>query len=257
MAREKSAAATPLETLPADVIPVTLDRREDVALGTVEFLFGLGPTLLPYFAGQAVDLHFPTATRPDPRGHVRPFSLASAPGSPRLSIATRIRTSPFKQELLEAPLGTVLYVSPPWGDFVVPADEKDVVLLAGGIGVTPFRAMIQDAVARSARMELSLIHVARTPEEAPFYDEFRRWASTHAHLTYAPIMTHAEDSTIPYLGERRRPDAALFEEMLDEARDRAFYMIAGPPRFVTGMVEALAQVGVPEARVRTNEFPGY
>ncbi|MEO6462208.1 MAG: FAD-dependent oxidoreductase [Candidatus Eisenbacteria bacterium] len=256
MASEKTPHPA-LPGLPADAIPVTLERRDPVAEGTYEFLFGLGTTVVPYFPGQAVDLHFPTATRPDPRGHARPFSLASAPGSSRLTIATRIRDSPFKQELLEAPLGTGLFVSPPWGDFVVPADEKDVVLLAGGIGVTPFRAMIQDAVARSSPTEMSLLHAARTPEEAPFYDEFRRWALTHGHLTYAPVMSRAETSSIPYLGERGRLDAAVLDEMLDDARGQALYMIAGPPHFVSAMVAALGQVGVPAGRIKSNEFPGY
>lgn len=257
MAREKPLDPL-LAALPADVIPVTLDRRELVAEGTYEFQFGLGPALVPYFAGQAVDLHFPSATRPDPRGHVRPFSLAGAPGAARLSIATRIRESPFKQDLLAAPLGSGLFVSPPWGEFVLPADEKDIVLLAGGIGVTPFRAMIQDAVARSSRMELSLIHSARTPEEAPFYDEFRRWAATHPHLAYVPVMTQAETSAVPYLGERRRLDATVLEEMLDDAtRNEALYMIAGPPRFVSGMAAALAELRIPGARIRSDEFTGY
>lgn len=256
MTREKAGeTATPV--VPPDTVPVTLDRRDEIAEGTVEFQLGLGRTLFPYFAGQAVDLHFPAATRPDPRGHVRPFSLASAPGASRLSIATRIRESPFKRDLLEAPLGTTLYVSQPWGDFVLPPDEKDVILLGGGIGVTPFRAMIQDAVARSARAELSLIHSARKPEEAPFYDEFRRWAATHPHLAYLPVMTKAEESSVPYLGERRRLDATLLEEILDDHRNEALYMISGPPRFVKGMVAALAQIGIPAERVRTDEFEGY
>jgi len=256
MTREKAGeAAAP--AVPADTIPVTLDRRDEIAEGTVEFQFGLGNTLFPYLAGQAVDLHFPAATRPDPRGHVRPFSLASAPGASRLSIASRIRESPFKLDLLEAPLGTTLHVSPPWGEFVLPPDEKDVILLGGGIGVTPFRAMIQDAVARSAKVELSLIHSARKPEEAPFYDEFRRWAATHPHLAYLPVMTRAEESSVPYLGERRRLDAALFEEILDDHRNEALYMISGPPRFVQGMVAALTQVGIPADRLRTDEFEGY
>jgi ferredoxin-NADP reductase len=255
MTREKPGEAAP--AVPADAVPVTLDRREEVAEGTVEFQFGLGRTLFPYRAGQAVDLMFPTAPHPDPRGHVRPFSLASAPGATRLSIASRIRESPFKRDLLEAPLGTGLYVSPAWGDFVLPADEKDVVLLAGGIGVTPFRAMIQDAVARSAKVELSLIHSARKPEEAPFYDEFRRWAATHPHLAYLPVMTRAEESAVPFLGERRRLDADLLGELLDENRDQALYMIAGPPRFVTGMVEALTRLGVPGTRIRRDDFDGY
>jgi ferredoxin-NADP reductase len=236
---------------------VTLDRREPVAEGTWAFHLGLGSTLLPYRAGQAVDLTFPGASRPDPRGHVRPFSLAAAPGAPRLTIATRIRESPFKQELLEAPLGTPLFVSEPWGDFVLPPDEKDVVMLAGGIGVTPFRAMIQDAVARSAKAELSLIHSARTPEETPFLDEFRRWTATHPHLAYLPTMTQAEKPPHPWLGERRRIDAAFLAEVLDDAREAALYLVAGPPRFVDGVAAALAEVGVPGDRVRLDVFDGY
>ena len=256
MGRDR-AGATAAPAAPADTVAVTLDRREEIAAGTFEFVLGLGSTLLPYRAGQAVDLHFPAATRPDPRGHVRAFSLASAPGGSRLSIASRIRRSPFKQDLLEAPIGTPLLVSQPWGDFVLPVDEKDVVLLAGGIGVTPFRAMIQDAVARSAKVELSLIHVARTPEEAPFYDEFRRWSSTHAHLAYLPIMTRAAESPTPYLGERRRPDAALFDELFDDHRGEALYLVSGPPRFVDGMQAALVELGIAADRIRLDRFDGY
>jgi ferredoxin-NADP reductase len=236
---------------------VTLDRREPVAEGTWAFHFGLGNTLLPYRAGQAVDLTYPGATRPDPRGHVRPFTLAAAPGASRITIATRIRESPFKQELLEAPLGTELYVSEPWGDFVVPSDEKDVVMLAGGIGVTPFRAIVQDAVARSSKTELSLIHSARTPEETPFLDEFRRWAATHPHLAYLPTMTQAAKSPHPWLGERRRIDAPFLADVLDDALHAALYMVAGPPAFVKGVAGALAELGVPADRVKIDEFDGY
>jgi ferredoxin-NADP reductase len=256
MTREK-AGEPAAPAAPADTVPVTLDRRDEIAEGTFEFQFGLGSTLFQYRAGQAIDLHFPSAPTPDPRGHVRPFSLASAPGASRLSIATRIRESPFKRDLLEAPLGTTLHASPPWGDFVLPEGEPDVILMGGGIGVTPFRAMIQDAVARTSKVELSLLHSARKPEEAPFYDEFRRWAATHPHLAYVPIMTRAGESAVPYLGERRRLDAALLDEILDDHRHEALYLIAGPPRFVQGMVGALSQLGIPADRLRTDEFDGY
>lgn len=236
---------------------VTLDRREPVAEGTWAFHLGLGRTLLPYQAGQAVDLRFPGATRPDPRGHVRAFTLAAAPGAPRLTIATRIRESPFKQELLEAPLGSELFVSDPWGEFVLPAEETDVVMLAGGIGATPFRAMIQDAVARTASIDLSLIHSGRTPEETPFLEEFRRWSATHPRLAYLPTMTQADRSPHVWLGERRRVDAALLAEVLDDEPQRAVYLVAGPPGFVKGVAAALAELSVPAERVRTDEFDGY
>jgi len=240
-----------------DETRVTLDRREPVAEGTWAFHLGLGGTPLLYAPGQAIDLRFPGATRPDPRGHVRPFSLAAAPGAPRLTIATRIRESPFKQDLLEAPLGSTLFASKPWGDFVVPPDEMDVVMIAGGIGVTPFRSIMQEAIATSARADLSLLHSGRRPEETPFLDEFRRWASTHPHFTYLPTMTQVGRSTHAWLGERRRIDAGFLGEVLDDAAHKAFYMVAGPPGFVDGVAAALAEVGVPSDRVLRDAFDGY
>jgi ferredoxin-NADP reductase len=236
---------------------VTLDRREEVAEGTWVFHLGLNGALLPYVPGQAVDLTFPAASRPDPRGHVRAFSLAAAPGAPRLTIASRVRSSPFKQDLLEAPIGAELFASEPWGEFTIPGGEEDVVMLAGGIGVTPFRAMVQDAVARSSRIQMSLIHSARTPEETPFLDEFRRWTATHAYLAYLPTMTQAERSKHAWLGERRRVDAVFLSEVLDDNVTAALYMVSGPPRFVTGVSAALAELGVPAARILLDTFDGY
>ncbi len=251
MSKEEPVAVGP------DEVKVTLDRREPVAEGTWAFHLGLGGTHLPYTPGQAVDLRFPGATRPDPRGHVRPFSLAAAPGAPRLTIATRIRESPFKQDLLEAPLGTEFFVSKPWGDFVIPAEEMDVVMIAGGIGVTPFRSMLQEAIATSARADLSLLHSGRTPEETPFLDECRRWAATHPHFTYLPTMTKAERSPHPWLGERRRIDARFLSEVLDDDAHTALYLVAGPPGFVDGVTVALDLLGVPDARVMRDAFDGY
>jgi ferredoxin-NADP reductase len=148
-------------------------------------------------------------------------------------------------------------VSKPWGDFVVPAEEMDVVMIAGGIGVTPFRSMLQEAIAVSARADMSLLHSGRTPEETPFLDEFRRWSATHPHFTYLPTMTQADRSAHPWLGERRRIDARFLGEVLDDDAHTALYMVAGPPRFVEDVAFALEKVGVPDSRVMRDAFDGY
>jgi len=105
--------------------------------------------------------------------------------------------------------------------------------------------------------ELSLLHSARTPEETPFLDEFRRWASSMPNFTYLPTMTQAERSPHAWLGERRRVDAAFLSEALDDAAHRAFYMVAGPPAFVDAVAAALVEIGVPAARVLRDDFDGY
>jgi ferredoxin-NADP reductase len=238
-------------------IRVRLVRREPVADGTVAFRFKPVDGNFSFLPGQAIDLRWDGAPSPDPRGHVRPFTIANSPGTGQIMIATRIRESPFKQDLLDASFGEEMEADGPWGDFVLPKDAKDVVMIAGGIGVTPFRSILEDAVARSLPHDLSLIHAARTPEETPFLEEFRRWTTGHPRFTYLPTMTRPQDSGQPWLGMRRRVDAPFLDETLDDRRAAALYMVSGPPAFVKDVAAALVTVGVPAGRVMTDEFEGY
>lgn len=236
---------------------IALGRRAQVADGTWAFELRLLGQEFLFKPGQSLDLTYSHAPSPDPRGHTRPFSIANGPGADHLVIATRIRQSPFKQDLLDAAEGTELQVAGPFGDFTLPKSADDVVMIAGGIGVTPFRSMLEDASARALELDLSLIHSNRTPEETPFLNELKRWTTGNRRFTYLPTMTQMEKSQGSWIGARRRIDAAFLDEVLDEQRGRALYMLAGPARFVTGMRAALEQAGVPDDRVRSEDFPGY
>jgi len=108
-------------------------------------------------------------------------------------VATRVRGSGFKRSLVEAPLGTEVEVHGPYGDFTLPEEPSKIVMLAGGIGVTPFRAMAQDARERSLDHTLSLIHANRTPEEAPFLDELIRWGVESANATESRLERHRRE----------------------------------------------------------------
>jgi len=242
-----------------DRITVSLKKREEIAAATWAFTFSLGGPAFSFRPGQAVDVFLPALLAPDPRGPVRPFTIAGTAGLDGFFIATRVRGSGFKRTLLEMPLGARLEVSAPWGDFVLPggAERHDIVMLAGGIGVTPFRAMAEDAVARSLPYDISLIHSNRTPEETPFLHDLKRWMTAHGRFNYLPTMTRMEQSSVPWLGERRRVDAPFLDAVLDDHRAEAMYMAAGPPRFVRAAKEALLAVGVPEARIQVDEFDGY
>lgn len=242
-----------------DRMTVTLKKREEIAAATWAFSFTRGGPPFEFRPGQAVDMFLPDLVAPDPRGPVRPFTIAGTAGLDGFFIATRVRGSGFKKTLLEMPLGSPLEISEPWGDFVLPSanERHDIVMLAGGIGVTPFRAMAEDAVARSLPSDISLIHSNRTPEETPFLADLKRWMTAHGRFTYVPTMTRMEQSSTPWLGERRRIDAEFLDAVLDDQRAEARYMVAGPPAFVRAAKDALVAVRVPEDRIQLDEFDGY
>jgi ferredoxin-NADP reductase len=237
-------------------IRVALADRQEIADGTYAFTFDLKGQPFPYKAGQTVDLTYPDMPRSDAAGNRRTFSIASAPGHDSLLVATRDRGSAFKRSLIEAPLGTELEADGPYGSFTLPNKQAHAVFLAGGIGVTPFRAMAQDAIERSLDHTLTLIHSNRTPEETPFLLELRNWATKNDRFEYKPTMTRPERSKKGWKGERRRVEAAALREWLPKGGASVHY-VAGPERFVKGATEALLGSGVDEDLIRAEDFPGY
>ncbi|MDN5846415.1 MAG: FAD-dependent oxidoreductase [Candidatus Nitrosocosmicus sp.] len=95
-----------------------------------------------YKAGQyaMVDLE----TKDDPEGPMRSFTLASSPTEENfIMISTRIRDTLFKKKLTNLDVGASVDITAPLGNFTLHEDSsKPAVLLSGGIGVTPFRSMI-------------------------------------------------------------------------------------------------------------------
>jgi ferredoxin-NADP reductase len=270
-----------------------LTKREQIADATYAFTIEPNAPPFAYRAGQTIDLTYPGLSKPDAAGNRRTFSIANAPGFGGLLVATRDRGSALKRGLVEAPIGIDLEVDGPYGSFTLPQKPAEVFLIAGGIGVTPFRAMVEDTLERSLDHTLSLIHSNRTPEEAPFLEELIRWgarsaremdeavasgkrgshrarseiavrdteagtaASRRPPFRYIPTMTQPERSVRGWNGDRRRVSPEFLDELLPLARNTAIYYVAGPPRFVEGSVASLKALGMDEDQIRSEDFQGY
>ena len=236
---------------------VTLAGREAIASSTWAFTLGLGDQPLAYRSGQTIDLIFPNPPREDLARNRRTFSIATAPGKDTLLVATRVRTSAFKRSLIETPLRTSLEIEGPFGSFTLPNRPSSIVMLAGGIGVTPFRAMAEEVITKPLEHALLLVHSNRTPEEAPFLAEFAEWSASHPRFSYRPTMTGMDRSAVPWNGDRSRVSPEYLSEVLPKGPDASLYYVAGPEGFVRAAVEAVKDLGVDEDRIRFEEFPGY
>jgi NAD(P)H-flavin reductase len=128
------------------------------------------PSGFAYRAGQAVyvTLNEPTS---DEKGRVRTFSLASAPHEGELLVAMRTGDSTFKRALKGLGDGAKVEVEGPYGALCRVDAARPAVFLAGGIGITPFRSMILDALERGLQHRLVLFYSSRAPERAAFLAE--------------------------------------------------------------------------------------
>jgi ferredoxin-NADP reductase len=232
-----------------------IDRTE-VAEGTMAFGFER-PAGFDFIAGQYITITLPDPLYNDEKGNSRTFSIASPPQETgRLVIATRMTGSALKRSLAEVPLGTLVSIFGPAGDFTLAPAPTPVVFIAGGIGITPFRSMLLDALARRLPHRITLIYSSRTPEGAPFHAEFARLVDAHAAFEYVPTMTEAEKSAQPWQGERRLVNEAFLRDHVSDLAAPIFY-VAGPPGLVAAASKTVLAAGVDPARLQTEEFGGY
>ena len=130
-----------------------------------------------FSAGQYLELHLPhsrTLGRADGKGRRRVFSLTSAPGSGLVTIGagTAEPVSSAKRSLLALQPGDELTATTVGGDFVLPRSKAPVLLIAAGIGITPFLAQLAAGAARDR--DAVLLYLARSAAELAYAEQLER-----------------------------------------------------------------------------------
>ena len=234
---------------------VRLIERFEVAYETMAFRFEKPPGFHAE-AGQHVriTLRGEAGREPLTPESSRRFSLASAPSEPFLMIATRMRGSVFKDRLATCPIGSEADLEDPFGDLMLHDDATvPAVLLARGIGITPFRSMLVEAAARQLPHRFFLFYSNRRATDAPFLAELQKLDSERPNFTLVLTMTQPSEA---WRGETAHLDRELIARYLRNVSPPVYYL-AGPGRMVHQLVATLTQQGIRAERIRTEVFEGY
>lgn len=230
--------------------------RELVADGTMAFEFAKPPGFV-HQAGQSILLTLPDPPETDSAGNSRTFTIASAPYEPELLIATRLRDTAFKRSLQSMPIGASVRIEGPAGEMVLDADAaRPVVLLAGGIGITPFLAMARHATQAELPHRISLFYANRRPEDAAFLAELTEMTTVNPNFHLIATMSEAAKSAQTWSGASGHINRELLTRHLPDLHSPLYYF-AGPPAMTMAMQEMLAGIGIAEADMRYEEFYGY
>ena len=231
------------------------DRRE-IAEETMAFWFDTAGSNYAFKAGQNADFILIDPGETDAEGNARTLSFCSSPNAKNsIMVATRMRKTAFKNWLKKVPLGTKVKVSQAMGSLTLHKDaSKAAVFLAGGIGVTPMRSIVEWAMQERLPHSLILFYSNRTPAATAFLDDFEGWAKQNPKLKFLPTITDAKDSSWRY--EVGRIGQDLVKRHVPDLQNSIYYL-AGPPAMVAGMRQLLESLGVSEDNLKTEEFAGY
>jgi len=238
------------------VYTTKLKDRQQVAEGTMACYFEK-PCGFDFVGGQSMDLTLIDPPETDAEGNTRAFSLASAPHEPDLMVATRQRDTAFKRVLRTMPLGVEVKIEGPFGSMTLHRKAtRPAIILAGGIGITPFRSMVCQAVKAGTGHRLFLFYANRRPADAAFLAELQELARQHANLTFVATMTKLETAMGSWNGERGHITAEMLKKFAGNLTDPVYYT-AGPPALVAAMKDMLGQAGVTDDDINSEDFSGY
>lgn len=235
-------------------VRLTLQSRAELSPTVKELTFRVQDRL-SFVPGQYIELEVPHA-HPDARGTRREFSIASAPADlPLLRVAFKETSgskpqSSFKKALAQVAEGERLAITGVWGDFVLPKrDVTPILMVAAGIGVTPFVSQLRQLRATSADRDIVLVYVASDSSELVYR------ADLEASGIPVLVFTRDEPADLPshWLWARGvRLDADGLLKVVPDIASRHAY-ISGPAGLIADLAPALERA----RSITTDAFSGY
>ena len=233
-----------------------------------------GRSLPRFEPGQYLTFHLPTPDRMRPL--VRCYSLSDRPRDDYYRITVKrvahsAETDPassnehraaphetlsgshyFHREVL---VGSSLEVEAPQGSFFLdPTDELPVVLIGGGIGVTPILSMAAALVHRRDRRAIFAFMGFRNSGEHPFKARFEELAARTSNLTLDVTYSQPRESDRPEVDYSHWGHVTLdrLRQVLPSNNFR--YYLCGPPAMMESLVPALLEWGVPPEHINYEAF---
>ena len=204
-------------------------------------------------AGQHVDVRL---TAEDGYQAQRSYSIASAPEDGDLVLTVeRLEDGEVSGYLTdELRPGDELELRGPIGGYFVWEASLlggPLLLIAGGSGVVPFRAMLRHHQATGSDVPVRLLYSARTIDDVIYRDELARLALQDG-IDISSVLTRAwpED----WQGYRRRIDRAMLDEVSWPSTEHPLVFICGPTAFVESAAEALVELGHEPDHIKTERF---
>ena len=204
-----------------------------------------------HHAGQHLDVRL---TAEDGYEAERSYSIASADGEPVAITVERLddgEVSPYLTQELRP--GDQMEVRGPIGSWFTwgPDDGGPLLLIAGGSGVVPLRAILRHRERSGSCVPARLLYSSRTLADVIYRRELDQYAG-NAEVRYT--LTRSQPAG--WAGFSGRVDDAMLARVAWPASQRPLAFICGPTPFVEAVAELLVARHYPSGRVKTERFGG-
>ncbi len=177
-----------------------------------------------------------------------PFTIASAPQEDHLRFTIKFKGR-FTKIASRLKKGEITNVEGPFGKFTVDDDEKDLVFIAGGVGITPFRSIIKEHLLKGKNQKVTLIYGAMHKDDIIF----KKFFDSIKQKWFKKVYVLSEEKKPKDGCECGFIDDRIIKGYVDDINNSIFY-ICGPEIMKDKVMECLKGHGVPKDRIRIEDF---
>jgi len=215
---------------------ISIAEKKEITKDVLEFSFKK-PAGFKYKAGQYIGINLPVS---DKRAeNFKSFSLSSAPWEKHLVVTLRRGPSLFKQKIDSLKKGDTIDIEGPFGNFIIrPGDnDKRLVFLARGIGITPFISIFKNSIA--TKQYMTLFYETRSFGEPIYYYELLEMQKKNPYFHYLPFVPLPMQAKAFFSS----PENLIF--------------LCGSDKAVASYKALLQQAEINKKQIRVEAFEGY
>jgi ferredoxin-NADP reductase len=205
--------------------------------------------IIEFRAGQYVALSIQGKVK---KSTVRCFSIASSSLRSDGSLDIGIRLGGKYTKLIKSSVpGAEVSVEGPFGEFTPQLDSpRRLVLIAGGIGVTPIVSIIKTIAESKSSRQTTLLYFNNRAEDIPYLNDIESMSNQSWLKTY--VITRSGSAALPNvkIGEL---DRAQMSKVIDTQNNTDYY-ICGPSGFMKKAVQILLEGSIPTQYIHTESF---
>lgn len=227
-------------------------KSETDNVWTVKMTPPVGEKTNEFLPGQFHFLTFKSSGGVPPEEHH--FTISSSPANRHYVTSTIKALGDFTSQIGSLRPGDRVRIQAPFGRFSYPLypEEKELVFLTGGIGITPLMSMLRHMRDTERTIPVTLFYANRAEEDIVFKEELDALeADEHFRLKVVHILSHPAEG---WNGESGHLSKDMIQRHLDSPQGERGYYLCGPKALVKAAEEILRDMGVSDRRLHTEIF---
>jgi len=177
-----------------------------------------------------------------------PFTISSSPNEKTINFTMKI-TGGFTKTASQLKKGEEVIVDGPFGVFTITDDKKDLVFIAGGVGITPFMSMIKHNLYSNKKQNITLIYGARTKKDIIFKNTLdkikEKW--------FKKVYVLSDEKSFSKNWKNGYIDTEIIKNNVDNLKNSLFY-ICGPEPMKENITKILKDLGVKKSNIKIESF---